>query len=557
MKQTMKYLSMAALVVMGAILDACSKKETVQPKEETPEVVDPVRPEEPVVEDNIVVCTTTVSFDIDETKALNEDGVKTFATGDRIAVIYKNTGNQTVKAVSESLSTGEYDHTATFTVTLTNPAEDAAVRIIYPAAMAAPFVYPGVAVDADATINYAALSSQDGTLASLSSNLDLAVYDGNLIGTSLPADPALENKLAICMYTLKNSGGEEITGAISGMTVNDGTYNYSISRSAAAGPIYVAIRPTDNATVKYTATNGSIYYSKSVTGKTYAASEMYPLGLIMAVSSTIDLSKLNGDFVATHGEVLQNTLGGNYKISIADGATVTLDGVTIEGYEYYSYDWAGITCQGNATILFKGDNTVKGFFSNYPGIYVPAGKTLTILGEGSLLASSNGAAAGIGGGTNISCGNICIGGGVVTAVGGSYCAGIGAGYAETTSVTCGTITITGGDVTAEGGANGAGIGSGGGSWGYTSTCGDILISAGTVNATGGQLAAGIGSGSSCGCGDITISGGTVTATKGEFGSDYDPYFYSIGPGYHGSCGTVTIGDVTGPISTSPYTFPSL
>ena len=190
MKQTMNYLSMAALVVMGAILASCAKNEIEQ-----------------TVEDNIVVCTTTVSFDTDATKSLSADGVKTFASGEMIAVIYKNTSNQTVKAVSDPLPSGDYGNTASFTVALTNPATNADVRIIYPAAMAAETIATDVAVNAEAPINYAALYSQDGTLATLSSNLDLAVYDGNLEGTALPADPALKNKLAICIYTLKNSTG--------------------------------------------------------------------------------------------------------------------------------------------------------------------------------------------------------------------------------------------------------------------------------------------------------------------------------------------------------------
>ena len=269
MKKTMKYLSMAALVVMGTILASCAKNET-------PEVA------EHAAEDNIVVCTTSVSFDKDATKALDNNGIKTFATGDRIAVIYKNTSSQTVKAVSEPLPSGSYDHTATFTVTLTNPKENSAVRIIYPANMAASTVAAKGGVYAEATINYAALESQDGTLATLSSSLDLAVYDGNLNGTDLPADPALCNKLAICEYTLKNSDGtSNITNTITGMTVSDGIHDYSVSRTPAAGPVYVAIRPTDNAIINYSATDGVDVYEKTVTGKTYGAGEMYPLGLRM------------------------------------------------------------------------------------------------------------------------------------------------------------------------------------------------------------------------------------------------------------------------------------
>ena len=519
---------MAALVLVGAILASCAKTEIEDPQENTPEVV------EPSAEDHIVVCTTTVSFDTDATKALTEDGVKTFAAGDMIAVIYKNTSSQTVKAVSSPLPAGDYGNSASFTVSLTNPADDAAVRIIYPAAMAATTIATNVAVNADTTINYAALNTQDGTLATLSSNLDLAVYDGNLEGTSLPADPALHNKLAICLYTLKNSdGSSEITGTITGMTISDGTYNYIVNRSAAAGPIYVAIRPTSGATINYTATDGTNYYKKTVTGKTYAASQMYPLGLRMAAANIVNLATLSGDYTAQHGDVLNGTLGEAHMISIADGATVTLNGVDINSDGSMYGEYAGLNCMGDAVILLKDGttNTVKGFDYAHSGVFVPVGSTLTIqggtAGTGTLIASSKSSGTGIGGGYDINCGNITINGGTVTATGGYNSTGVGCGYESS----CGDISITGGTVTATGGDYAAGIGS---SY-YNSSCGVISITGGSVTATGGNYAAGIGCGNNnSSCDAINISGGTVDATGGQYAA-------GIGCGYfYSSCNAITI-----------------
>lgn len=551
MKQTMKYLSMAALVVMGAVVVSCSKKEIDQPNEETTEVV------EPAAEDNIVVCTTTVSFDTDGTKALDEDGVKTFAPGEKIAVIYKNTSDETAKAESTELTVGDIQNegkSATFTVTLDSPAENAAVRIIYPAAMAAESVATDVAVDADATINYAALNSQDGTLATLSSNLDLAVYDGNLVGTDLPADPAIHNKLAICLYTIKDNAtptANDLTSTITGMTISDGTYNYSVSRSAAAGPIYVAIRPTNKANISYTATDGTNYFKKSVSDKTYGASQMYPLGLRMSDYSGIDLSALGADYVAQHGDVLIGELTRSCKISIADGATVTLSGITINGGGDWDTDWAGITCEGDATLVLADgtSNSVKPFRSWRAAISVPSGKTLTIQGSGSLTADARdnwGTGAGIGGDDQSNYGNIVITGAAnVTAYGGG--AGIGGGSSiDGCPVAGGDITIsTSGIVTAYGGEGSAGIGSGVGHV-ENNSCGDILIRKGTIVATGGDFAAGIGSGISHGtsdlssCGTITIENTvtSVTATRGRH------TYECIGRGDLSSCGTVKFGDQT-------------
>ena len=265
------------------------------------------------------------------------------------------------------------------------------------------------------------------------------------------------------------------------------------------------------------------------------------------------LSTINANYTASDGETLTGTLGANVKISIADGATVALNNVNINGTNDSNYGWAGITCEGNATIILSGTNTVKGFYKNYPGIQAAAGKTLIIKSIGSLTASSNGNGAGIGGGIGVACGNIEIQGGTITATGGKYAAGIGGDF----DATCGNITISGGTVTATGGEQAAGIGGGRRGVSDASSCGNILISGGTVTATGGEEAAGIGGGRGnnsnnelSSCGTITITTGVtkVTATKGNDAPN------SIGAGYYGTCGTVTIGGNEGAITTSPYTY---
>lgn len=163
----------------------------------------------------------------------------------------------------------------------------------------------------------------------------------------------------------------------------------------------------------------------------------YKLMFMKAGETKIDLSRLKGNYTAQDGEILTGTLGGNYKVSIANNATVVLSSVTINGTHSNAYEWAGISCQGNATIILKGDNNVKGFHQNYPGIHVPKGSTLTITGDGTLTASSNGYGAGIGAGYNINCGNIVIEGGTITATGGMWAAAIGGCH----NATCGNITI--------------------------------------------------------------------------------------------------------------------
>ena len=308
----------------------------------------------------------------------------------------------------------------------------------------------------------------------------------------------------------------------------------------------------------------------SKTGLTLSGTTITPWNSVTPIDGTAelqipqtDLSTITSNYTAYDGATLTGTLGSNVKISIANGATVTLDGVTINGGDHYNpdYSWAGINCLGDATIILADGttNTVKGFYAYYPSIHVPAGSTLTIQGTGTLKASGSEVGSGIGGGYQLSCGNIVIEGGNITATGGDISAGIGSGYQSS----CGDITISGGTVNATGYNSGAGIGSGhnssscgditisggtviatGGSTdaagigcgegnGYSTPIGDITISGGTVIATGNGEGAGIGTAHSSPCGNITISGGTVTA-KG--GGDYA----GIGIGYNSTCGAITI-----------------
>ena len=212
---------------------------------------------------------------------------------------------------------------------------------------------------------------------------------------------------------------------------------------------------------------------------------------LSAKADTIDLSLLTDNYSAQHGDMLTGTLGENVMVSIADGATVLLQNVKIEGVYDSECPWAGITCEGDACLVIEGANYVKGFDAGgdwgYPGVSVPEGKTLTISGTGELEACGQAHGAGIGGRYGATCGNIVIDSGTITAKAGDYAAGIGAGH----SGHCGDITINGGVVAAYGRENSAAIG--GVVWG---NCGDITINGGDVYACayGDDCGTGIGSG---------------------------------------------------------------
>ena len=221
----------------------------------------------------------------------------------------------------------------------------------------------------------------------------------------------------------------------------------------------------------------------------------------MMQGATVDLATLTENYTAQDSDTLTGALTRYLKISVADGATVTLHNVDITyGINNPDYPWAGLNCLGDVTVNLSGTNALNGFYENWPGLHVVPGKTVTIQGEGSLTASSRG-----------------------------YASGIGGGYTYKTS--CGNIVIVGGIIEARGGTDMPGIGSG-----LNATCGDITITGGTVTAIGNRYAAGIGTGYQGTCGNITIGANItcVTAVHGNSASD------AIGAATNGSCGTITI-----------------
>lgn len=275
MNQNMKSLSIAALVMVGML--ACVKE---TPQETTPEEAPGVK----------VTLSTTVSL-AEDTKALTPTGVKTFAEGEQIAVVYNN-GSTTVKAVSEPLAPADITNegrSAQFTVTLTDPDRSQNVTYIYPAAMAKDNGEP----------NWEALASQNGTLATLASQLDYAKYTGAWTVGALPTG-TLDNQLAILALTLKSSDGASvITDEIGRLTIFTGAHSYVVTRTPAEGPIYIAIHPTDNADIQLVAQSATRFYTKSLTDKTYAASNGYNASFRMAA---LPEGALPGKFTVADGK---------------------------------------------------------------------------------------------------------------------------------------------------------------------------------------------------------------------------------------------------------------
>lgn len=536
MKQNPHYLLIAALVLAGVVTVSCGKQ------------LDEPQPQD---SGRTVTLTSTIGLDA-PTKALTALGEKTFAKDDQIAVIYKQNGGATAMALSNALTDSDiYDggRKANITVTLDNLAENGAIRYIYPAGMALATVATDADVNSDAaTIDFTQLDAQDGTLETLAANYDLSVFDGTLNGLELPASALLGNQLTIGEFTIKNWSGTAITTELTSFAVTDGTNTYTITPASPAtnltGPVYVAMLPvSDTQELSFTATDGTTYYTRTITGKTLAKNNMYPVNLKMFRLITVDSS--TATFTLENGDAITGTGGASTSVNIADGATVTLCNVTLTNNS--------ITCDGDATILLNGTNVVSG---GKFGIWIKKIgddlKTLTIEGPGSLTVSGD-TGAGIGGRGLYDAGNIIINGGDITAT--SF--GGGAGIGASRDGNCGSITINGGTVLASSHNSGAGIGSGSVN-DLSRTCGDITITGGSITAIS-YYGAGIGTGCNAGdglslsCGNILISGGVVTAISGCDGAAIGSgQKYDVGAS--NECGTITIKNTVTSVSVAIWAY---
>ena len=571
----MKYLSMAALALVGVMTTGCSSENDLTAESQ---------------ETKLVTLTTTINLDGGaQTRSLDAAGHKTFANGDQISVIYKNTSGQT-KPAGVQLAASDISadgKTATISVTMNDPAENSQLRLIYPAIMTKTPIATDATIDDANTIDYYYLQhSQNGYLGTLGDGFDLAVFDGTMNGDQLPASITLENKLAICAFTLKDDKGtpettddEDITSHITNLTVNDGTDTYTIGRSVGVGPLYVAMKPV-TAALTFTATDeDGQHYTKTLSSKSFAANNIYPIGMKMVKSyktySTLPVGTLlklgdqidlstnvhinsvqwvetsKAPFTLVRANVVGETVteavdGTHYVLKDKDGGfhlqennflvSEASDGLFVASYNQPNNSYVCCTHVNLAAITINNLPTDD----SYPNKKYYTAHTYdflygTLNGDVKLILPS-GAAVWLGGMTHHAgeyvSGIECQGTATINLVEGTTNdLTLGNEYAYNgIDIKPGTLTIDGtGTLLASGGGNYAGIG------GYGSYA-HIVIDGGNITATGGYNAAGIGSDHDSGFGDITINGGNVTTTGGGNAA-------GIGCGFCGG-GNSSCGDIT-------------
>lgn len=350
-----KYLSIAALALVGAVMTSCSSDDNIIEE-----------PQQPAVTNYTVTKTLRVSLDGGEagaraiTRALTSGGEKTFAVGDQIAVAYQNTSAVQVKAVSDALKAGDISgdgKTATFTVTFTEAPFEYKGNYVY-------YTYPASITTANGGLDYSVLNTQDGTLATLASSLDCCMaYSGWNGKDDLPG-LTLTNRFTIGKFIIKNPSGTAINDDLTSVTISDGSNTYTITPTGStftSDPIWVAMQPVyEGSTVTVTATDGTNNYSKTITiasGKDLLAGNIYPINVTMQLKTiTWSATKIDTNLpIYISGE--NDEYNQDYKSS--DGITVAVNTGSEAGVVYFSTGLSITSSTGTITFTSSVGNIRK------------------------------------------------------------------------------------------------------------------------------------------------------------------------------------------------------
>ena len=443
----MSYFVMALALMLG--LAQC-KKESIEPQNE-----------------GGVRITLNVENSGNRHAVDTELGTVTYQDGD---VIYVGDGSHFIGTLTRE--------NGTFSGTINpTPADEAQIHFYFLGGLT-PSVTPEAGSTSDFTVN---ISDQTSKLPVLS--YEHVTYYENTTSYSCE----LKNKCGLVRFPLENAAGAvKVSGMHTEATISfSGTPGITPTDATGQVSLY-SVSNTEKWAILLPQGRVTDAYLQGVQVDVPQVTDNIRIVSIPTIgnpATMINLNEITNSYTtAQDGAIIYGELSGHWKnLYIAEGATVTLRNATINDEGWWDEGSAGITCKGDATIILEGGNVVRGYANNYPGIQINGGRTLTIMGDGSLTVSprnTDSRAAGIGAGNFPGdCGNIVITGGSIYATGGKGAAAIGGceGYS------CGYITITDGVTRVEATKGGDGV------W------------------DGGQLCIGKGAGES-GCGTVTIGG---------------------------------------------------
>ena len=314
---------LCTLLLTALAFSACSNDEIVEPESNQP------------VTDGITF-TAVFSVKNGTTRALNDPGDGTltasWAVDEEIAIIFG--GNKYTATVTD------VDDGGNATVTATLPLDT-------PNNQAVTFIYPASAADGSG-LRSDLLSSQDGTLATLSSNLDVASAEGNIVvygGTAQPnGTVTLVNQFAICKFQFTDESDQAIED-ITRLFITDlsTTEKITVTTPSAQSAVYVAMLPSNNSTKFEMETGSGKIYQKIASAHLEAGMFYHPsLQAIKSIGEFVDLGLPSGTLWATYNVGASSPE--EYGDYFAWGETTTKNLYSFETYQY---------CNGSPSALTK------------------------------------------------------------------------------------------------------------------------------------------------------------------------------------------------------------
>lgn len=286
--QTTKIFLMAALALMTA---ACSNDDT--------NILTPA--EQPAKAEGIPFTATISMGESASTRALTEDTenkkiVATWATGEKVALIYDVSGTHTK---TDAEVTKQADGTATISATLASGATNGSdVTIIYPATAA-----DGTTGNVLANL----LAAQDGTLATIATNYEVRKGTGKLSinagGATVNNGTAgttvtLTNLNAIFKFTLQDLSAAAKNATEFKVSDNSGNVITTVTLGSASGVLYVALPVMATGTYWFNATiDSKPYIAKATTAAATVAGKYYQTTVKMATIG--DYLNKDGSITAT------------------------------------------------------------------------------------------------------------------------------------------------------------------------------------------------------------------------------------------------------------------
>lgn len=331
--KTYKIISIAALAIA---MTACTSEEAST--------------SQPVVSGGGIPFRATVSTGT-TTRAVTENTTDQkletgWTVGEQVALIHNDVVD--VMKVSEI---DDATKTATITGSITgSPANGDDVTVVYPAS----------AVDSDTkAVKTDLLAAQDGTLATISSNLDLCESSGAKLKVgagvaSLNGMVKLAPQMSIVKFSLSD-GTDPLT--TKSFVIKDGEDNVVTTVTAASelSDLFIAMAPATDATYSFSAVVGDFFWLFSKTGVTLKAGTYYKSPITMTISkkageisyATTSISKTFGDDNFTNP--LTITGDGTVSYSSSDTKVAEVNSET-----------------GEVTIKGAGETTIKATVADGP-----------------------------------------------------------------------------------------------------------------------------------------------------------------------------------------------